>query len=131
MSETSPQSSDLGPQTPPAQEASEDRGPRTEDSSLIHEPTPEEIEAARIAAIEANDTEVAEQLRRMSRRGFLTLGAGAVAAIGAWKWLGSREHEAGLPWPLRRMLHVNEAVALSYFSTSHLNPTFPASKITR
>jgi len=98
---------------------------------VIHEPTPEEIEAARIAAIEANDKDVAEQLRRMSRRGFLTLGAGAVAAIGAWKWLGSREREGGLPWPLRRMLHVNEAVALSYFSTARLNPTFPASMITR
>ena len=95
------------------------------------EPTPEEIEAARIAAIEANDRDVADQLRRMSRRGFLTLGAGAVAAIGAWKWLGSRDREGGLPWPLRRMLHLNEAVALSYFSTTHLNPTFPASKITR
>jgi len=98
---------------------------------IIHEPTPEEIEAARIAAIEANDRDVADQLRRMSRRGFLTLGAGAVAAIGAWKWLGSRDREGGLPWPLRRMLHLNEAVALSYFSKTHLNPTFPASKITR
>jgi len=131
MSDTGPQSSDLGPQNPTPEEASEDRGPRTEDSSLIQEPTPEEIEAARIAAIEANDKDVAEQLRRMSRRGFLTLGAGAVAAIGAWKWLGSREREGGLPWPLRRMLHVNEAVALSYFSTARLNPTFPASMITR
>src|SRR5438270_1487961 len=138
MSETrpGPQSSVLGPQDPPAQEASEDRGPRTEDSSLedsslVHEPTPEEIEATRIAAIEANDRDVSDQLRRMSRRGFLTLGAGAVATIGAWTWLGSRAREGGLPWPLRRMLHVNEAVALSYFSTSRLNPTFPPSMITR
>ena len=57
---------------------------------VIHEPTPEEIEAARRAAIEANDLQVAEQLKRMSRRGFIGLGAGAVAAIAAWKWLGSR-----------------------------------------
>jgi hypothetical protein len=98
---------------------------------IIVAPTPEEIEAARIAAIEANDREVAEQLRRMSRRGFFTLGVSAAAAIGAWKWLGSRDQEAGIPWPLRRMLHLNEAVALSYFSTSRLSPSFPASKITR
>src|SRR5690242_6830470 len=83
------------------------------------EPAPEELVAARIALIEANDRDIADQLRRMSRRGFITLGAGAVAAIGAWKWLGSRDREGGLPWPLRRMLHLNEAVALSYFSTTH------------
>ena len=97
--------------------------------------TAEEIEAERVAAIraaiEANDREVADRLRRMSRRGFITLGAGAVAAIGAWRWLGSRDREGGLPWPLRRMLHLNEGVALAYFSTSRLSPTFPASKITR
>ena len=124
MSDSSPQSSDLGPQIEKPEETSEDRGLRTEVSF-------EEIEAARIAAIEANDREVADQLRRMSRRGFLTLGVGAVAAIGAWKWLGSRGREGGLQWPLRRMLHFDEAVALSYFSTTRLNPTFPASMITR
>ena len=93
------------------------------------------IESARVAAIQAaierNDREVAEQLRRMSRRGFLTLGMGTVAAIGAWNWLGRSERENGLEWPLRRMLQFNEKVALAYFSTSRLNPTFPASAITR
>jgi DMSO/TMAO reductase YedYZ molybdopterin-dependent catalytic subunit len=98
---------------------------------VIHEPTPEEIEAARLAAIAANDTAVAEELRRMSRRGFIGLGAGAVAAIGAWKWLGSRSREDGLPWPLRRMLGVNEAVALSYFSEARVSPSFPPSQVTR
>src|ERR1700757_1389750 len=83
---------------------------------VIHEPTPEEIEAAlgaaletaRIAAIEANDRDVADQLRRMSRRGFLTLGAGAVAAIGAWKWLGSRDRGGGPPPPVRRVVDRHE-----------------------
>jgi hypothetical protein len=110
------------------EETSEDRGLRTE---VLIEPTAEEIELARKAAIEANDREVADQLRRMSRRGFLTLGAGAVAAVGAWKWLGSRDREGGIAWPLRKTLHLDEAVALSYFSTSRLNPTFPPSMITR
>jgi hypothetical protein len=98
---------------------------------VIHEPTPEEIEAARLAAVAENDRAVAEELRRLSRRGFIGVGAGAVAAIAGWKWLGSRGREDDLPWPLRRMLGVNESVALAYFSESRLSPAFPASKITR
>jgi hypothetical protein len=117
------------------EEPLDNRAPGTGNRELILEPTPEEIEVARVAAIKAaierNDREVADQLRRMSRRGFLTLGIGTVAAIGAWNWLGRTERENGLEWPLRRMLHFNERVALAYFSTSRLNPTFPASKITR
>ena len=111
------------------------RAPSTEHRAPILEPTPDELEPARVAAIKAaierNDREVADQLRRMSRRGFLTLGIGTVAAIGAWNWLGRTERENGIEWPLRRMLRFNEKVALAYFSTSRLNPTFPASKITR
>jgi hypothetical protein len=118
----------VSPQTPdPSPQIDEGRELATGDRGLPLE----ELAAARQAAIDANDRDVADQLRRMSRRGFLTLGAGAVAAIGAWKWLGSRDRDGGIPWPLRKTLHLDEAVALSYFSTSRLNPTFPASMITR
>src|SRR5258708_11630359 len=83
-----------------------------------------EDESARVAAIKAaierNDREVADQLRRMSRRGFLTLGIGTVAAIGAWNWLGRTERENGLERPVPRKPPFHYKAAPAYFSTSPL-----------
>ena len=84
------------------------------------EATPEEI-----------DSEVNAELRRLSRRGFLSFGAAAVAGYGAWKWLTTRGQLDYLQWPLRRVLQLNESVAESYFRTARLSPTFPPSRITR
>ena len=96
---------------------------------IVVEPTPEELEAARLAAIEANDREVAAELKRLSRRGFITAGVAAAAGIGAWEWLKTRPHEGGALAPLRRMLEVNESLAMAYFSRSRLSPTFSRSRI--
>ena len=46
-------------------------------------------------------------LRRMSRRGFVSLGGGPGRPWG-WQWLVTRRRDAGLPWPLRRVLEFNE-----------------------
>jgi DMSO/TMAO reductase YedYZ molybdopterin-dependent catalytic subunit len=102
-----------------------------EPEPIVIEPTAEEIEAARLAAIAANDAEVAAELKRVSRRGFLVAGASAVAGIAAWRVLRSREMVDGVPWPLRRVLQTNEALATAYFSRARLNPTYPPSRITR
>jgi DMSO/TMAO reductase YedYZ molybdopterin-dependent catalytic subunit len=68
----------------------------------------------------------AEQaMRRMSRRSF---GVGAVAAaagLGGWGWLTAATPEDGLPWPLRRILRMNQRLAEGYSSPRHLAPTFP------
>jgi DMSO/TMAO reductase YedYZ molybdopterin-dependent catalytic subunit len=104
----------------------------TDEPLLIQEPTPEEIEAANKAAAEAaNDAAVDAEVRRRTRREFIVAGVAAVAGIGGWKWLSSREREGGTPWPYRRVLEMNERVAGAFFSPNRLSPTFPVSRVTR
>jgi DMSO/TMAO reductase YedYZ molybdopterin-dependent catalytic subunit len=96
----------------------------------IVEPTPEELEAARIAAIAENDRTVEAELKRRTRRGFISAGVAAAVGAGAWEWLRTRPRDAALAWPFRRMLEANESIAMAYFSRSRLSPTFSASRIT-
>ena len=51
------------------------------------------------------------RVRRMTRRGFAWGGAAAVAGWAGWRWLVTRSDEGGLPWPLRRVLELDERVA--------------------
>jgi hypothetical protein len=69
------------------------------------------------------------ELARRSRRGFLTLGGGALAGIGVWKYLQSRPQEGELPKPFRIGLQWNQEVTSSLFRESHLAPEFPPSLI--
>jgi len=98
---------------------------------IIVEPTPEELEAARIAAIAENDRAVEAELKQRTRRGFITAGLAAAAGYGAWKWLRTRPGTEGLGWPFRRVLEMNESIAMAYFSRSRLSPTFSPSRITK
>jgi DMSO/TMAO reductase YedYZ molybdopterin-dependent catalytic subunit len=102
-----------------------------ENPSHIVEPTPEEIEAARLAAIAENDAAIDADVRRRTRRDFIVAGVAAAAGLGGWKWLTSRPREDGVQWPLRRMLNLNERLAGAYFSPSRLSPTYDPSRITR
>jgi hypothetical protein len=74
-----------------------------------------------------------QELARRTRRSFLTLGLGAVVAVGAWRWLNimpSDDSGDMIPAPLRRVLGFNEDVArAAFFSDGHLAKTFPASAI--
>lgn len=78
-----------------------------------------------------DEARVRNELKRLTRRGFVTLGAGAVAGVAAWEWLGRRTKLDGLSWPLRRMLETNETLARAYFDPSRLSPAFRASDLTR
>ena len=102
-----------------------------ENPSHIVEPTPEEIEAAHLAAIAANDAAIDAELHRRTRRDFIVAGVAAAAGLGGWKWLTSRPKEDGVPWPMRRALEMNERIAGAYFSPRRLSPTYDASRITR
>jgi DMSO/TMAO reductase YedYZ molybdopterin-dependent catalytic subunit len=71
-----------------------------------------------------------EELARRSRRSFLALGAGGIAAIGGWYWLNSQPLADEIPLPLRRVLNFNGRVARNaLYSDKHLVKTYPASAI--
>lgn len=76
-------------------------------------------------------SEVERELRRLSRRGFLTMGVGAAAGYAGWKWLRTRERVEGVAWPFRRVLEANERIARAYFSPERLSPEFRPEDITK
>jgi hypothetical protein len=75
-----------------------------------------------------NDERVMMEMRRRSRRAFITGGVAALAGYGGWRWLLSRPEEDGALAPLRRVLELNRDLAEGYFSDAHLAPTFPRSR---
>ena len=75
-------------------------------------------------------SDVDKELKRLTRRGFLTMGVAAAAGYASWKWLRTRPREGDLPWPLRNVLEGNETLARAYFSPSRLSPTFRPSDLT-
>jgi hypothetical protein len=72
-----------------------------------------------------------KELRRLTRRGFFTMGVAAAAGVATWKWLRTRPSEDGLQRPFRRVLEANESIARGYFSTARLSPTFRRSDLTK
>ncbi len=79
----------------------------------------------------ANDAEVDRELRRLSRRGFVTAGVAAVAGVAGWTWLRGRPRIGGVAWPFRRVLEMNERIAEAYFRPSRMSPTFRPNQITQ
>lgn len=77
------------------------------------------------------DEEIDARLRRMSRRGFVTMAVAAGAGYAGWKWLDTRPKIDRRPWPLRRVLQMNERLAMAYYDRNRLSPTFPPSRIDR
>jgi DMSO/TMAO reductase YedYZ molybdopterin-dependent catalytic subunit len=71
-----------------------------------------------------------EELARRSRRSFLALGAGGVAAIAGWYWLNGQPLDNEIPAPLRRVLGFNaNLLHNALYSNTHLVKTYPASAI--
>jgi DMSO/TMAO reductase YedYZ molybdopterin-dependent catalytic subunit len=64
-------------------------------------------------------------LKERTRRSFLTGGIAALAGYGAWRWIGSRNLEGDVPWPLRRALQTNEELTRDYFRPTRLAREFP------
>ena len=77
--------------------------------------------------VESPDVELERRLRRLSRRGFAWGGVAALAGFAGWRWLVTRSEEDGLPWPLRRMLELDERLARGLFRASRRSPEFPRS----
>ena len=66
-----------------------------------------------------------QEMRRLTRRSFITGGIAALAGLGAWRWLTTATAEDGVPWPLRRALAFNQELAETLGSPHQLAPTFP------
>ncbi len=74
-------------------------------------------------------SDVDREMARKTRRAFLTGGIASAAGVGGWAWLRSREPEAGIAWPLRKALGLNERVARAYFSPARMARTFEPAAI--
>lgn len=70
-----------------------------------------------------------QELRSRTRRAFLTIGIGAAAGYGAWRWLQTRPEDGSLHEPYRRMLRFNERLARDYFSERRLAARFPDNRV--
>jgi DMSO/TMAO reductase YedYZ molybdopterin-dependent catalytic subunit len=51
----------------------------------------------------------------------------ALAGFAGWRWLVTRSEEDGLPWPLRRVLEIDERLAREAFHDARLSPEFARS----
>lgn len=96
----------------------------------VIEPVAEAADVPEVAEV-AEKPDIDLELRRLSRRGFVTAGIAAAAGLGAYEWLLTRPRIDGVEWPLRRVLETNERLAKAYFSRHRLNPTYSRSRITR
>jgi DMSO/TMAO reductase YedYZ molybdopterin-dependent catalytic subunit len=70
-----------------------------------------------------------QQMRRLTRRGFMIGAVAALGGLGAWRWLTTATAEDGVPWPLRRVLRFNEGLAEALGAPRELAPTFPAESV--
>ena len=96
----------------------------------VDDQPPVEVDAEPVVEI-AEEPDVDRELRRLSRRGFITAGIAAAAGLGAYEWLRTRPRIDGVEWPFRRVLETNERLAKAYFSRHRLNPTYSRSQISR
>ena len=88
----------------------------------------DELELQRRAEEALHDRAVEAEMSRRSRRSFLMLGGGALAGLLGWAWLRTRREDAGIAWPLRRVLDTNGELSRDYFRTGRLAPEFPVSQ---
>jgi len=71
-----------------------------------------------------------QEMARRTRRGFMVLGGGAVAAVAGWIALNRGAADGDIPPALRGILGFNEGVARStLFADSHLVKTYPPSEV--
>jgi DMSO/TMAO reductase YedYZ molybdopterin-dependent catalytic subunit len=70
--------------------------------------------------------DVDRELRRLSRRGFLTLAAGAAGVALGWRWLLKQPRDSGIPGPFRQSLEANATLWQALASPERLAPVYPA-----
>jgi hypothetical protein len=111
----------------PADNGTGDGGAIGGRADISHASTDGVRRAGADATPQAPVDDLERQLRRMTRRGFVWGGVAAAAGLAGWQWSVTRVEEGGLPWPLRRVLELNERVARVLSRDSRLSPEFPRS----
>lgn len=76
-----------------------------------------------------SDDEARREINRRARRGFLIMGAAAVAGYVGYRRLWTAPDATGVPAPFRRAFEFNEQVSQAYFSPTRLAPEFPRSSV--
>jgi len=95
--------------------------PTTSASGGLTAPDPSEIDDW--------NRHVRRRMRQRSRRSFLLWGAGLAAGAGAFEWLTTRPQTGDVPWPIRKILELNERLARGFFSDHRLSRTYNASQV--
>lgn len=85
-----------------------------------------EQERRRIAE---NDVSIEREMSRRSRRSFLVGGLATLGGFGIWEWIHTRPEDLAQPWPLRRVLDINEEISRDFFSERRGAPEFSASSV--
>jgi Oxidoreductase molybdopterin binding domain len=100
-----------------------------EDPGVSHDPPPAtgHPDERPLSEVKEPGDDMERRLRRLTRRGFASVGVAALAGLAGWRWLVTRGDEDGLPWPLRRVLEFDERVARGAFRASRLSAEFPRS----
>jgi DMSO/TMAO reductase YedYZ molybdopterin-dependent catalytic subunit len=75
------------------------------------------------------EAELAGELQKKSRRGFILGGLAAVGAVGAYKAIRLSPKDNEVPWLQRRVLDFNGNLAHGYLDDAHLMPTYSSSEI--
>src|SRR5579871_5301050 len=107
---------------PPPATQSDRTGREDAPPQAVHTPRPSRSPAAQIAPDEASrhpvlappalsDTEAEWQMRRISRRSFLTGGLGIEGRIPGCGWLILQYQDNGIPWPFRGAVEDNDGFA--------------------
>jgi hypothetical protein len=117
----------------PAPEDNQTRDEKMRDESVMFVDTSPLVVGETAQPQPAGETSVLQEavddwerrLRRLSRRGFATGSAAVLAGILGWRWMVTRGDEAGLLWPLRRVLEFDEHLGRALFNPSRLSPEFP------
>ncbi len=79
--------------------------------------------------VREQDTQLNQQLQRLTRRSFTTGGvAGLLGAAGLW-WVKNASPDDGVSWPLRKVLQFNEHVSRTFYGSSRLAPTYDVSRV--
>jgi len=90
--------------------------------------TPEARAARHQAELDEAPSISGDDYELKSRRSFIVGGGAAVAGFLGFRWVQNAGHDDRIPWPLRRVHELNQAIWAGAFRDGHEAPTFDRSE---